>query len=185
MIGHCGGLRPTQKIGDFVLAHAYLRDDHVLDAVAAFPFDVVVCVLRPGSRVEDHLTGRGVTPVVNTDADLGMGTSLAAGIRALPPVDAAFVVLADMPGLPRELFGPMVTVMEASKAEIVVPLHDGRQGHPVLFSSRCFPDLMALQGDVGAKSLIRSGAYAVTEVDTGSAGILRDVDLPDDLNTFR
>ncbi|RKF19268.1 AMP nucleosidase [Altericroceibacterium spongiae] len=33
MIGHCGGLRPSQKIGDFVLAHAYQRDDHVLDAV--------------------------------------------------------------------------------------------------------------------------------------------------------
>jgi AMP nucleosidase len=33
MIGHCGGLRPTQKIGDFVLAHAYLRDDHILDDV--------------------------------------------------------------------------------------------------------------------------------------------------------
>lgn len=33
MIGHCGGLRPSQTIGDFVLAHAYLRDDHVLDAV--------------------------------------------------------------------------------------------------------------------------------------------------------
>lgn len=31
MIGHCGGLRPTQSIGDYVLAHAYLRDDHVLD----------------------------------------------------------------------------------------------------------------------------------------------------------
>ncbi len=33
MIGHCGGLRPTQRIGDYVLAHAYLRDDHVLDTV--------------------------------------------------------------------------------------------------------------------------------------------------------
>ena len=33
MIGHCGGLRPSQSIGDYVLAHAYLRDDHVLDAV--------------------------------------------------------------------------------------------------------------------------------------------------------
>ena len=33
MIGHCGGLRPTQSIGDYVLAHAYLRDDHVLDDV--------------------------------------------------------------------------------------------------------------------------------------------------------
>ena len=33
MIGHCGGLRPSQAIGDYVLAHAYLRDDHVLDPV--------------------------------------------------------------------------------------------------------------------------------------------------------
>lgn len=33
MIGHCGGLRPSQTIGDYVLAHAYLRDDHVLDAM--------------------------------------------------------------------------------------------------------------------------------------------------------
>jgi AMP nucleosidase len=31
MIGHCGGLRPSQTLGDYVLAHAYLRDDHVLD----------------------------------------------------------------------------------------------------------------------------------------------------------
>ncbi|HEY0324478.1 MAG TPA: AMP nucleosidase [Allosphingosinicella sp.] len=39
MIGHCGGLRSSQKIGDYVLAHAYLRDDHILDAVlpAAVP----------------------------------------------------------------------------------------------------------------------------------------------------
>ena len=33
MIGHCGGLRESQEIGDYVLAHAYLRDDHVLDPV--------------------------------------------------------------------------------------------------------------------------------------------------------
>ncbi|MEQ1688087.1 MAG: AMP nucleosidase [Sphingopyxis sp.] len=33
MIGHCGGLRPTQRIGDYVLAHAYLRDDNILDRV--------------------------------------------------------------------------------------------------------------------------------------------------------
>src|SRR3546814_16522077 len=33
MIGHCGGLRPSQRIGDYVLAHAYLRDEHILDSV--------------------------------------------------------------------------------------------------------------------------------------------------------
>ena len=40
MIGHCGGLRASQTIGDYVLAHAYLRDDHVLDAV--LPADIPV-----------------------------------------------------------------------------------------------------------------------------------------------
>lgn len=40
MIGHCGGLRQSQAIGDYVLAHAYLRDDHVLDAV--LPPDIPV-----------------------------------------------------------------------------------------------------------------------------------------------
>ncbi len=35
MVGHCGGLRHSQSIGDYVLAHAYLRDDHVLDSVLA------------------------------------------------------------------------------------------------------------------------------------------------------
>ncbi len=33
MVGHCGGLRQSQRIGDYVLAHAYLREDHVLDSI--------------------------------------------------------------------------------------------------------------------------------------------------------
>ena len=44
MIGHCGGLRPSQTIGDYVLAHAYLRDDHVLDDV--LPVEIPL----PGDR---------------------------------------------------------------------------------------------------------------------------------------
>ncbi len=40
MVGHCGGLRHSQSIGDYVLAHAYLRDDHVLDPV--LPPDIPV-----------------------------------------------------------------------------------------------------------------------------------------------
>ncbi|MBI1338839.1 AMP nucleosidase [bacterium] len=40
MVGHCGGLRHSQRIGDYVLAHAYLRDDHVLDAI--LPPDIPV-----------------------------------------------------------------------------------------------------------------------------------------------
>lgn len=154
--------------------------DHVLDALAAYVFDSVICVVRPDSRLPEHLKGRAVVPVVNGQADQGMGTSLATGIQALPSADAAFIILGDMPAIPAGLFGRMVEAMGVSGADIVVPMHDGRQGHPVLFSRRCFADLMALQGDVGARSLIRSGAYAVASVDS-DAGILRDIDLPSDL----
>ncbi|MCB2088630.1 MAG: AMP nucleosidase, partial [Sphingomonadaceae bacterium] len=52
MIGHCGGLRSSQRIGDFVLAHAYLRDDHVLDAV--LPPEIPI---PPIAEVQQALAG--------------------------------------------------------------------------------------------------------------------------------
>ncbi len=52
MIGHCGGLRSSQKIGDFVLAHAYLRDDHVLDGV--LPPEIPI---PPIAEVQQALAG--------------------------------------------------------------------------------------------------------------------------------
>ena len=76
MIGHCGGLRGSQTIGDYVLAHAYLRDDHVLDAVlpADIPIPSIAEVQRalydatkqvsgaPGEEVKKRLrTGTVVT----------------------------------------------------------------------------------------------------------------------------
>lgn len=76
MIGHCGGLRESQLIGDYVLAHAYLRDDHVLDAVLPpdIPIPSIAEVQRalydatkavsgmPGEEVKQRLrTGTVVT----------------------------------------------------------------------------------------------------------------------------
>lgn len=76
MIGHCGGLRESQTIGDYVLAHAYLRDDHVLDAVLPpnIPIPSIAEVQRalydatktvsgmPGEEVKQRLrTGTVVT----------------------------------------------------------------------------------------------------------------------------
>lgn len=76
MIGHCGGLRESQSIGDYVLAHAYLRDDHVLDSVLPpdIPIPSIAEVQRalfdatktvsgmPGGEVKQRLrTGTVVT----------------------------------------------------------------------------------------------------------------------------
>ena len=59
MIGHCGGLRPSQRIGDYVLAHAYLRDDHVLDDVLPpeIPVPAIAEVQLAMSRAAERVSG--------------------------------------------------------------------------------------------------------------------------------
>ncbi len=59
MIGHCGGLRPTQRIGDYVLAHAYLRDDHVLDPVLPpeIPLPAIAEVQRALAQASEMVSG--------------------------------------------------------------------------------------------------------------------------------
>lgn len=61
MIGHCGGLRDTQRIGDYVLAHAYLRDDHVLDAVLPpeIPIPAIGEVQLALARAAQMVSGAG------------------------------------------------------------------------------------------------------------------------------
>ena len=60
MIGHCGGLRPSQRIGDYVLAHAYLRDDHVLDAVLPpeIPIPAIAEVQQALTRAAEIVSGQ-------------------------------------------------------------------------------------------------------------------------------
>jgi AMP nucleosidase len=65
MIGHCGGLRPSQRIGDYVLAHAYLRDDHILDAV--LPVEIPI---PPIAEVQVALASAAEAVSGATGADL-------------------------------------------------------------------------------------------------------------------
>jgi AMP nucleosidase len=60
MIGHCGGLRPSQSIGDYVLAHAYLRDDHVLDHIlpVEIPIPAIAEVQMALQSAAVHVTGQ-------------------------------------------------------------------------------------------------------------------------------
>lgn len=65
MIGHCGGLRPTQRIGDYVLAHAYLRDDHIMDDV--LPPEIPI---PPIAEVQQALAGAAEIVSGTSGADL-------------------------------------------------------------------------------------------------------------------
>jgi len=160
-----------------------------LDAAFAAPVRRVLLVtdgdpdLAAFARDHARRLGRDADLEIVTAADAaeGMGASLRAGISALPPgLDGAFVFLGDMPrvppGLARELARALVPGVDA-----VAPRWAGRRGHPVLFGRACFPALRALGGDVGAREVLAALGDRLALVDSAEAGILFDVDRPEDL----
>jgi CTP:molybdopterin cytidylyltransferase MocA len=119
--------------------------------------------------------------VVNPEQAEGMGASLRAGVRAAAAdTDAFLVALADMPLVPPGLIAALVACYGAGERPIVVPVHGGRRGHPVLIGAALRDELLAVRGDVGARGVLAAHPERVAEVATDDAGVLFDVDEPDD-----
>ena len=111
----------------------------------------------------------------------GMGASLRAGIASLPDDAAAvFVFLGDMPRVPHAVLAVMAEAL-AKGAPAAAPVFDGRRGNPVLLSRELFPDLLALQGDEGARHVLQSLGGRLALVEAPDDGVLFDVDQPSDL----
>lgn len=160
-----------------------------LDAAFAAPARRVLLItdgdpdLARIARDHAGALGRGddLDIVVAADAGDGMGASLRTAIEALPPDSVGvFVFLGDMPrippGLARDLARSLVPGVDA-----VAPRFAGRRGHPVLFGRACFPALRALGGDVGAREVLAAIGERLALVESAAAGVLFDVDRPEDL----
>lgn len=107
----------------------------------------------------------------------GMGDSLAAAVKATPDAAGWLVALGDMPFVKVSTARQLLELHQPDR--IVVPIHAGRRGHPVLFGRNHAAALGELSGDEGAKRLLREGA--VLELEVADAGIRLDIDTPDDL----
>jgi molybdenum cofactor cytidylyltransferase len=152
-------------------------------ALASRATPVIVVTGHERAKVEAALAGLRVRFAHNPDYAAGLSTSLKVGLAALPAeVDGAIVCLGDMPQVTAALIDRMLEAFDPARgALVVVPTIEGKRGNPVVWSRRFFPDLMALEGDVGARHLIATYADAVTEVPLEDSAALTDVDTPDAL----
>jgi molybdenum cofactor cytidylyltransferase len=141
----------------------------------------VTAVVRPGDApLVAALVGAGARIVVAARADDGMGASLAAGIAAADGADGFVVALADMPWVAPATIRLVVEALRGG-APIAAPRYLGKRGHPVGFAAAHRGELAALSGDVGARAIVEAHASSVTFIDVADAGILADVDVPEDL----
>jgi molybdenum cofactor cytidylyltransferase len=157
---------------------------HVVEAaLASQAMPVLVVTGHQADEVSAALAGLDVAFVANPDYAMGLSTSLKAGIRAVSKgVDGALVLLGDMPRIEAAHLDAMIAAFasEAGSA-IVVPVHRGQRGNPVLWPAALFGDILALQGDVGARRLMARHASQVREIDLGTDAVLMDVDTPEAL----
>ncbi len=153
------------------------------EALASRANPVIVVVGHQRDEVARALAGLPVELVHNPDFAQGLGTSLKAGIAAVPAdAEGAIVCLGDMPQVDAGLIDRLIAAFDPDRGALVVtPTFEGKRGNPVLWSRRFFPDLMAIEGDVGARRLIGRYGEAVVEVPLHGRAALVDIDTPEAL----
>jgi molybdenum cofactor cytidylyltransferase len=143
----------------------------------------VTAVVRPGEEALAHaLNDAGCDVVFSTDAERGMGASLAAGIRATAQAEGWVVALADMPWIAPATIEAIARRIDEG-ASVVAPIYRGRRGHPVGFGAMHLDALSVLDGDIGARSILETAEVTAIELD--DPGVLADIDTYSDLHRQR
>jgi molybdenum cofactor cytidylyltransferase len=148
----------------------------------------IIAVLGNQAEAVDAALGKlPVERVRNPEFAGGLSTSLKRGIAALPSdLDGVIVCLGDMPLISGRHLDRLIAAFNPLEGRaIIVPTRRGKRGNPVLWSSRFFPEMAALAGDVGAKHLIGEHAELVTEVEMDDDAVLVDIDTPEALDALR
>jgi len=118
------------------------------------------------------------TLVFNPDYNEGMSTSVKAGLRALSrDAVGAGIFLVDHPMIDAATIA--LLAREMRPGHIVLPIHEGRRGHPVFFAADLFPEILALGPDEGLNKVVRHRPGRVIEAPVSSPGVLQDIDTPE------
>ena len=143
--------------------------------------DHTIALIRPQHEaMHAALLTLGIEIIEVADADAGIGHTLAAGVRATPQFAGWLVALGDMPCVHHDTMRQVVQALRAG-ATIAAPFHNGHRGHPVGFAHPWYDALQGLEGDEGARHVLRTHSAVITRIEVNDPGCLFDVDTPHDL----
>ena len=161
---------------------------HVVEAALGSSAEPVIVVTgKDGEKVRALLDSKNVSFIDNPDFAKGLSESLKRGLKTLADdCDGAIVLLGDMPGVTDALIDRLIAAFDPAEGRaICVATRNGKRGNPVLFARRFFPEIEAIEGDVGARGLIGAYPDLVVEVEAGDNAPLIDIDTPEALAAYR
>jgi len=155
--------------------------DNLLNSMAG---EVIVVL---GHRAEEAIPKIAAKPVkiaINPVYHQGMSTSIAAGLKQIDDrAEAVMLVLADQPFVDNRVVNRLIEQFYAHNKGIVIPIHQGRRGHPVIFAIKYKAELRRLRGDVGGREVIEKHPDDILEVAVDSPGINIDIDTVSDYHS--
>jgi molybdenum cofactor cytidylyltransferase len=154
----------------------------VIDNAAASHLEQIILVL--GCRAGEIADQINVSPktrvVINNDYREGMSSSVKCGIKKAPVGAAAFMLLlGDQPFIVPAIINRVLDEYQKNKYGIVIPVYNGKRGHPVIFDAKYKAELLAI-ADRGAKAVVNNHLYDILEVPLEVPEILTDIDTPQD-----
>jgi molybdenum cofactor cytidylyltransferase len=120
--------------------------------------------------------------VINKDWEQGQLSSIQAALRSLPAgTEGILLCLVDHPLVTATLVEELIEKFKATHAPVVLPVYEGRRGHPVIFSSAVYDELLKAPTDKGARAVVWAHAGEVVEVLTDEEGCVLNLNDPETL----
>jgi len=119
--------------------------------------------------------------VVNQDWQQGQLSSIQSAIRSLPADQTAGLLLCpvDHPLISTQLVSRLIAEFDSDRKLIVVPTHQGRRGHPVIFHASLYAELLDASPNVGARQVVWAHPDAIAEIETDEAGVILNLNDPE------
>lgn len=118
--------------------------------------------------------------VINEDWEKGQLTSIQSAVRSLPPGTRGILLcLIDHPLISAALVQELIELFEKSGKPIVLPLYQGRRGHPVIFSASLYDELLHAPIETGARAVVWAHSAEVEELRTNEEGCVLNLNDPD------
>ncbi len=161
--------------------------DHVItEACAVGSTEVFVISGHDSNEVEAVAEEHGIKRYHNADYASGMASSVKAAISHVPnECDGVLMVLGDMPAITSDVIAQLIAAYNPAEGRnLIMPVHNGKWGNPVLWGKEYFSSFEALQGDTGAKALLREFQQDIIEVEVQTEAIFMDIDTAEAYRTF-
>ena len=151
--------------------------------------NIIVVTGHEKERIEKALQTKGDVPCVlktcgiiyNTDYESGMFSSVQTGVRSVKEADAALLFPADVPLVSsKTIRGLVAAYEEESRTRFIVPVYEGRNGHPLLIPREYYDEILAYTGEGGLKGVRSRHDGEMLRYIVDDIGCVLDMDTPED-----